>query len=50
MMRSGGFSLSMVLICTGLVWVRSTGAGAVGRLWKIERVVVLPRRMLWREY
>jgi len=23
-------------------------AGAVGRLWKIERVVVLPCRMLWR--
>ena len=48
MMRSGGFCLSMVLICTGLVCVRSTGRVPSGASGEIERVVVLPRRMLGR--
>ena len=48
MMRSGGFSLSMVLICTGLVCVRSTAREPSGASREIEGIVVLPRRMLGR--
>ena len=47
-MRSGGFCLSMVRICTGLVWVRKHRPRAVGPFGEIEGVVILPRRMLGR--
>ena len=48
MMRIGGFFASMVRICTGLVCVRSTGRVPSGPSREIERVVLLPRRMLGR--
>ena len=51
-MRIGGFWLSMVRICTGLVCVRSTLTRCCRRLagcLHVEGVVLLPRGMLGRD-
>ena len=49
MMRSGGFCASIVRICTGEVWVRSTRREPSGPRRQIERVVLLARRVLGRD-
>ncbi len=48
MMRMGGFCASIVRICTGLVCVRSTRRDPSAFGVEVERVVLLPRRMLGR--
>ena len=46
MIRIGGCCASMVRICTGEVWVRSTGGGCVALCRQVERVVVGARRVV----
>ena len=48
MIRIGGSNASMLRICTGLVWVRSTIRLPSGFGPEIKSVVLLPRRMLGR--
>ena len=49
MTRIGGVCASMVRICTGEVWVRSTGGAPSPRRRQIERVLHLPRGVVGRD-
>ena len=49
MMRIGGFCASIVRICTGEVWVRSTSRVPSGRSRQVEGVVLLAGRVLGRD-
>ena len=49
MTRIGGFCVSIVRTCTGLVWVRSSLRSPFGVGREEERVVHLARRMAGRE-
>ena len=49
MIRNGGLPASMVRICTGLVWVRSSSGRPSPLGLQVEGVEHLPGRMLGRD-